>query len=117
MKNFILITLLFTLFSCSTTSSSMPDKIFVRDKNFEITKQIQNSQELSIFHDFWKERELKAQKAPINYDYRFDVYVKGKPSKWLYDSKTGLCSLLSGKNSEVYFIPKYVTLNAKLNLK
>lgn len=87
-------------------------QVTILDRESNIRRVFENPEDLSYFRDIWEDRVLVPHMKEVeHWDYQMDVMTRDKSTRWLYDSHTGLCTVLSRDNRPVYHLRTFVALN------
>ena len=98
------------LFALADSESFM--KVTLLDRESHIRRIFENSEDLRYFRDIWEDRVLVPQMKDLEYwDYQIEIMTGTQSIRWLYDSRTGLCSYLSKDNMPVYLIRQFDVIN------
>lgn len=93
-------------------------RLTILDRESTIQCVLENSEDLLYFRDIWEDRVVVPNMKDLeHWDYQMDLMTQDKSTRWLYDSHTGLCSVLSKDNMPVYHIRQFEVLNNVLKAK
>ena len=115
MKLYSFTILLLAIVSCTSKSYSTSE-IKILNTDFEVTLHIKETELINEFCNYWEEKVIQNQSSQPKFNYKIDIIKNGKSTRWLYDSKVGLCKVLTVKRENLYLIPNYQEMNSKLNL-
>ena len=117
----IITLLLLLLVTQSCTSTQVPiSEVRILNHHFIETNRINDTKEINDFSSYWKGKVKSVQHTKPSFNYKIDIIKKGRAkrrsTRWLYDSKSGLCTILTVKSAHTYFIADYQKFNKSLNL-
>lgn len=87
-------------------------RVTILDRNSNILRVFDQPDDLDYLKNIWENRsKITGTSAFMHWDYQIDIQTRDQSTRWLYDSQTGLCMVLSKDLMPVFYIKKFDILN------